>query len=140
MEKFKAWFLGLPMLARILLIFAVVGVVFAVIVQDEMEQRAAERAYKAKRAAMTPEDLRKEKIQEAFSGYDGSHLNLTRYVKKQMNDPGSFQHVSTQYADMGTYIYLEMSFRGKNALGNLVLQTVKAKAKIDGELIEVNTL
>ena len=91
-------------------------------------------------STVSPEEARRRDISYTFSMYDGSHLELTRSVKKQMNDPKSFEHVKTEYADKGDYIYLEMMFRGKNALGVLVLNKVAARATIDGKILEMHLM
>ncbi len=93
-------------------------------------------------ATSTPDAVKERtwKIKRQFDSWDGSHTKLKQYVKNQMNDPKSFEHVKTEYADKGDYIYLEMSFRGKNALGALVLNKVVAKATIDGQILEVHLM
>jgi len=45
-----------------------------------------------------------------------------------MNDPSSFEHVDTQYRDDGETLFLLMTFRGKNAFGGMVVNTVTAVA------------
>jgi|GEM_PF-2009401 len=81
---------------------------------------------------------RKEKILRQFSAWDGSHINLKRVVKANMNDPKSFDHVETTYSDKGDYLLIYMKFRGKNAFGAKVIQTVTAKADIEGNIISVS--
>lgn len=81
---------------------------------------------------------RKEKILRQFSAWDGSHSKLKRIIKANMNDPKSFDHVETTYSDKGNYILIYMKFRGTNAFGAKVIQSVTAKADIDGNIISVN--
>ena len=69
---------------------------------------------------------REEGIRNQFSQWDGSHIKLARRVKATMHDPDSFEHVRTTYRDNGTLLYVTMEFRGKNAFGGKVLQTVNA--------------
>jgi len=106
--------------------------------QAQQSSKAQEDRYKQYQVTPTPD--RKQEISRQFDSYDGSHIKLVRYVKEKMNDPKSFEHVKTEYADKGDYIYLEMTFRGKNALGVLVLNKVTAKAKIDGQILEVQQI
>ncbi len=80
---------------------------------------------------------RKEKILRQFSAWDGSHSGLKRLVKDNMNDPGSFDHVETTYSDKGSYILVQMKYRGKNGFGAKVLEMVTAKIDIDGNIISV---
>lgn len=83
---------------------------------------------------------RQSRINEQFSGYDGRHYNLVSTVKDNMNDPGSFEHVKTQY---GIYekdsnkIVLYMEYRGKNAFGALVKDNITAIADLNGNILEL---
>lgn len=83
------------------------------------------------------EKVRQKKISEQFSGWDGSHVNLARAVKNAMNDPKSFKHVETMFADKGDYILVYMKFRGSNAFGATVLNEITAKVDVDGNILEV---
>lgn len=85
----------------------------------------------------TPAELRKEKIEKAFSQWEGSHTNLKTYIINAMNDPDSFQHIRTKYIDDGKNINVCTEFRGKNAFGGVVKNTVCAKTDIDGRIIEI---
>lgn len=106
---------------------------------QQAEQTSQSQANRYKDVQPTPDATkeREAQIKNQFDPWYGNHLPLTRYVKRKMNDPASFEHVETRYADKGSYVYLEMDFRGKNAMNAMVLQTVTAKATLDGELIEV---
>jgi len=84
------------------------------------------------------EKKRKELLDKQFSGWDGSHIELTKIIKKSMNDPNSYEHVETVYWDMGDHLVVRTTFRGKNAFGGVVKNWVKAKADINtGHVIEV---
>lgn len=73
---------------------------------------------------------RTEQVQALFMPADGQNYDLVQRVKTQMNDPKSFEHVETTYHDSGTGdVQVFMTFRGKNALGVLVLN--RAVASID---------
>lgn len=76
-------------------------------------------------------------VDRQFSPWDGSHRNLKRYVKDNMNDPSSFDHIETRYSDKGSYILVQMDFRGKNGFGALVKNRVVAKTDIDGNILSV---
>ena len=80
---------------------------------------------------------RKKKIERQFSAWDGSHRNLERLIKKTMNDPGSYDHVKTVYWEMGAYVVVKTTFRGKNAFGGVVVNWVKAKVDLDGNIIKI---
>ncbi|MCA9365020.1 MAG: hypothetical protein KC736_03955 [Candidatus Moranbacteria bacterium] len=85
----------------------------------------------------TEEEKRKKMIEDQFSVWDGSHIELTKIIKKSMNDPKSYEHVETTYTDMGDYLIVNTVFRGKNAFGALVKNTVKAKVSLDGKDVEI---
>lgn len=80
---------------------------------------------------------RQNKINSQFSGYDGSHSTLKRVVKENMKDPSSFDHIKTNYEDNGSYILVQMSYRGKNSFGAKVIQTTTAKIDLDGNIISI---
>lgn len=85
-------------------------------------------------------EKRKQMIVEQFSSWDGSHINLTEAIKKNMNDPSSYEHVSTKYFDMGDHLKVVTEFRGTNSFGAKVKNTVIAQVGLDGHIIEIETL
>jgi hypothetical protein len=85
----------------------------------------------------TDREVALEKIEEQFSPYDGSHYNLERLVKASMNDPDSYDHVETVYWVMVDHLVVRTTFRGNNAFGGKVTQSVKAKISFDGDVIDV---
>lgn len=87
---------------------------------------------------LTPEQKRTKAIKNQFSVWDGSHLKLERFIKKSMNDPDSYEHVKTTYWDMQNYLVVKTVFRGNNAFGAKVMNSVKVKTDIfTGEILEV---
>ena len=54
-----------------------------------------------------------------------------------MNDPDSYEHVETVYWDRDDHLVVSTTFRGKNAFGGTVSNTVKAKVSLDGQDIEI---
>jgi hypothetical protein len=89
------------------------------------------------KAVLTEAEQRVETIEKQFSAWDGSHIELTREIKRNMNDPESYEHVETVYGDRGDYLIVETTFRGKNAFGGTVINTARARVSIDGEIIEI---
>lgn len=83
------------------------------------------------------EPTRTEIVEEAFSSLNGAHIQLQRYIKSQMNDPKSYEHVETKYVDNGDYITVHSTFRGKNAFGGVVVNSVLANCSVDGEILEI---
>ena len=76
-----------------------------------------------------------EQIDNQFSPWDGSHIKLTREIKKTMNDPESFDHIETRFKDLGNEIVVHESFRGKNSFGGLVVNKVIATVDIEGNVL-----
>ena len=93
---------------------------------------------------LTPEEQRIKRIEECFNPWDGSHVELTKMIKESMNDPDSYEHIQTTYTDIGLYsdvndrINIKMSFRGKNAFGGIVKQTVYAVTDLNCNIIEIS--
>lgn len=54
-----------------------------------------------------------------------------------MNDKKIFEHEKTTYTTLDDYAVVIMQFRGKNAFGNMVLNTVKAKVSYNCEVLEI---
>lgn len=88
-------------------------------------------------APLLKEANEKKRIKDQFSDWDGSHINLTKAIKNSMNDPKSYEHVSTYYIVKKDHISVKTTFRGKNAFGGTVLNTVFAKVDMNGNIIEI---
>lgn len=80
---------------------------------------------------------RKKLVESQLSSLDGSHPGLTKLIKENMNDPDSYEHVETRYRDEGESIFIVTKFRGKNAFGGKVLNTISARVDFNGNVIEV---
>lgn len=80
---------------------------------------------------------REERIERQFSVWDGSHRNLERYILTIMNDPDSYDHEETVYWDRGSHLIVKTTFRGRNAFGGMVLNSIRAKVALDGEVLEI---
>lgn len=85
----------------------------------------------------TEASSRKEKIALQFSSFDGSHTNLEQFIKDKMNDPDSYEHIQTIDIDKGTYLIVTTRFRGKNAFGAKIINVVKAKVDLDGNVLKI---
>lgn len=110
---------------------------FLVKLRENADQRAVYIAEIEKKKQEDEAKARTEMIEKQFSAWDGSHIKLSRVIKDSMNDPDSYEHVETKYWDMKDYLIVTTTFRGKNAFGGVVKNTVKAKVSLDGESIEV---
>tara|TARA_A200000113_G_scaffold43646_1_gene35401 strand:- start:79 stop:495 length:417 start_codon:yes stop_codon:yes gene_type:complete len=88
---------------------------------------------------LTPEEMHKAKIEEAFNPWDGSHIKLVEHVKSLMNNPKSFDNLDTTYYDKGDgTLQIKMHWTGENAYGGTVRNYLVASADIEtGEVIEI---
>lgn len=84
-----------------------------------------------------PVDPRKEMIMRQFSSWDGSHPGLVEYVKSQMLNPSSFEHVETFYRDEGDHLLVTMKYRGTNLFGAVVTNQIWAKVDFEGNVVEI---
>jgi hypothetical protein len=100
------------------------------------EEQKAKLKAEAEAKAM---EERTKLIKKQFSSWDGSHKKLTEYIKNNMNDAKSYEHVETRYQDNGDTIYVITKFRGTNGFGAKVLEACEATANTEtGELSDVN--
>lgn len=90
------------------------------------------------------EQERKNALKEKFekqhlSAWDGSNHALEKYIKNNMNDPKSYEHVETRYRidyDKGIATIITQ-FRGKNAFGGVIVNGCVATQNIEtGQLLE----
>jgi predicted nucleic acid-binding Zn-ribbon protein len=100
--------------------------------EEESRQRREKEA--AKRAAMTPADLRREQIAQQFSGWDGSHTATEQAIRARMNNPDSYQHVVTTYVDHGPGRGMRVTtkFRGTNGFNAVVVNFAVAEVDESG--------
>lgn len=81
---------------------------------------------------------KEEKIQKQFSSWDGSHLKLVPYVKRRLNDPGSFKHMETRHKVLlGDSVQVYMEYRAKNAFGGYVPGYVIAVCAPNGDVARI---
>lgn len=80
-----------------------------------------------------------DSIRQQFSAWDGSHINFKQFIKDNMNDPSSFEHVKTAYEIRkdSTEILIQMTYRGTNAFGGVVTNTSQGLANINGDIIKL---
>ncbi len=81
--------------------------------------------------------FRPQYIAEAFSQWDGSHKRLTQRIKSTMNNPGSYEHIDTEYSDQGEFLIVRTKFRGTNAFGGKIMNCATAKVGVGGNVLRV---
>lgn len=80
--------------------------------------------------------LRNQSIANQFTAM-GSHNNLETLIISEMNDPESYEHIETTYTDLGELLVVTTTFRGKNAFGAKVKQSIQAEVDLNGNIIKV---
>ena len=96
-----------------------------------------DKAAESPLVAKTAEQVREAEVEKAFSAWDGSHRALTRWIKKRLKDPSSYEHIKTRYTDYGDYIFVVTDYRARNSFGAFNVERVTAKAASDGTLTEI---
>lgn len=104
--------------------------------KEEKERAIAEAEQKAKELEEFNKN-RAENIEKQFSAYDGSHRGLEKYIKDNMNDPDSYDHIETRFSDKGDYLFVITKFRGANAFGGKVINIVSANVDFEGNVLEI---
>ena len=87
--------------------------------------------------SLSPKQIHQEEIKKQFNPWDGSHIKLTRQIKKYSNDPSSFQHIETRFADHDEYLIVETDYRAKNRFGALVRGSVRAQVNMNGDIVKI---
>lgn len=83
------------------------------------------------------DEARKKQVQAQFSSWDGSHKGLTKYIKQSLKDPGSFEHLKTDYDDRLVNLVVTTTYRSRNAAGQIVTSTITAKIDTSGKILQV---
>lgn len=98
--------------------------------EEAIAKRAAEKE-EAKRQAEID-----KKIQKQFS-WDGSHYAFKRYIKKNLKDPKSFDHIETKsYKRSDGDILVIMKYRAKNSFGGYTIETSSGIFDVEGNFKE----
>jgi hypothetical protein len=105
---------------------------------DELTRKRLEKEFKESQNKKKKEEkLWEKKVRSQFSNWDGSHYKLTAFIKKNMHDDDSYEHIETTFDAYDTYLIIKTRFRGKNAFGAYVVQEVKAKVNLEGDVLEI---
>lgn len=105
--------------------------------KENLQKKVAKEKEKARQQKIKEQNKRNKLINDQFSSWDGSHRGLTKLIKDNMNDPDSYEHIETRFKDEGDYIFVITKFRGNNAFGGKVINSVSAKVDFNGNVIEI---
>jgi hypothetical protein len=77
-----------------------------------------------------------------FSGWDGAYRPLEKLIKVNMDDDGSYKHVETRITRLNftkdPHAIIKTVFKGKNAFGGVVKETVTARVSVrTGEIEKI---
>ncbi|MCT8345445.1 MULTISPECIES: hypothetical protein [Photorhabdus] len=82
-----------------------------------------------------------DEFMSKFSGWDGSYRPLEKIIKENMHDESTYKHVETTYRlilDKNPHAVIETTFKGSNAYGGIVKQTISANVDIKtGQIINI---
>jgi hypothetical protein len=133
-EEFTRWQINLMKKRKknqIILIICIIVPVITYLFWNSSQRQPASNIYE------TEEVSAEQKLKSQFSSWDGSHRKLEAYIKEHMNDPDSYEHVETKYWETKGGLIVQTKFRGTNAFGAIVTQTVKAVVDEDGGIVNV---
>ena len=81
----------------------------------------------------------KTDVDSQFSSWDGSHKKLTEYIKSNMNNPDSYEHVETKYKETNDFLFVITTIRGQNNFGAIITTTYEAKCNLaSGDVISLS--
>ncbi|MBD0400907.1 hypothetical protein [Flammeovirga sp. EKP202] len=83
------------------------------------------------------EEIKLKEDLEDLLDDEGAIIVFVDHVKKDMNDPKSFEHVRTLITEKGKYLNVMMKYREVNSYGAKVLTTVEAKLNRDGSVKKI---
>lgn len=88
-----------------------------------------------------PEATKIEKINAQFIPGTNENLKLARYIKKNMHNPKSYDHIQTEWGiTQDTLIEITTTIRGENKLGGRSIQKAKALLDANGNVLEFHWL
>ena len=87
--------------------------------------------------AETNKPKSKADIENLFSAWDGSLPSFKDYIKENLQNPDSFEHVETKFRDDGDGLTVIMKYRGENGFGAIRTQTAIAKVDYDGNILNL---
>jgi hypothetical protein len=84
-----------------------------------------------------PPPTKDDLVKKQFSTWDGSHYQLEKMIKNSMNDPDSYEHIATAYKIENETVTVFTDFRGNNAFGGKIKNSVAAQFTLDGQFIKM---
>ncbi|REG96159.1 hypothetical protein [Flavobacterium aquicola] len=86
---------------------------------------------------LTKAEIHKQNIEKLFHPWDGSNIVLEQKIKESLNDPESYEHITTSYIDTGDFLSVKTVFTAKNGFGGVIKQEVVIQQDTLGNIIKV---
>lgn len=86
---------------------------------------------------LTKAEIHKQNIEKLFHPWDGSNIELEKRIKESLNDPESYEHVTTTYVDTGDFLSVKTIFTAKNGFGGVIKQEVVVQQDTLGNIIKI---
>lgn len=106
---------------------------------EEAEERLADvpADFDPKKRESLQEEIQLKSELEDLLNDEGAIVVFVDFVKNEMNDPDSFEHVKTLISEKGKYLQVNMKYRENNSYGAKVLKSIDAKLNRDGSVKKV---
>jgi hypothetical protein len=101
-------------------------------VEGKLELLRKTQEAAAQKAAM------ESKLAGQFSGFDGSHRNVEAFIKSQLKDPSSYEHVETRYTVNTNTITVYTKYRARNSFNAVVTETRIATVDSEGKVLSLH--
>ena len=131
-----------PFASILILIFIIVGIVY-INSQPDKEEKVEQSVVNMSQQeidsiiAETNKPKSKADIENLFSAWDGSLPSFKDYIKENLQNPDSFEHVETKFRDDGDGLTVIMKYRGENGFGAIRTQTAIAKVDYEGNILNL---
>jgi hypothetical protein len=93
-----------------------------------------------------PKTAEQISIEKQFSPWDGKHLKLYQFLKENLKDPDSLEHIETEYkknfdknGQFNNTLTVTTKYRAKNSFGGYVVEQISADCDIDGNIIKIHS-
>lgn len=87
----------------------------------------------------TAEQLKQEKLGRQFSSWNGAHIELQFWIKENLKDPGSYEHIETKFIHHKTrdpeQVQVFTKFRSKNSFGGYAIETATGTFDLEGNAL-----
>jgi hypothetical protein len=130
---------------KVIVCFALFIFLMSAIPQTSKQINRSDSIIPEQQSQKTPEQIEVEKIEKQFSPWDGRHMQLYNFLKENLRDPNSLEHVETSYKrkkdaknNYSGVIVVNMKYRAKNGFGGYNVELISADCDLDGNILKIN--